>query len=73
MVARVVRRKSVADLHGLSARHAWATSTVSAVEVIETPVEEITEPDTATDLPGPCGADRFGLDGSARVRSASLP
>lgn len=53
IVGRVVRRKSVADLHNLTARHQWLTPSVSIVEMIEPRVEEIAGPDTTEDTDAP--------------------
>lgn len=50
IVARVVRRKSVAGLHSLEARHVWTTSTLSA-PVPPSPV--IVGPDTTPDSQAP--------------------
>lgn len=47
IVARVVRRKSVAELHSLTARHVWRSKVLSDPETV--PVE-IAEPDTAADI-----------------------
>lgn len=47
IVARVVRRKSVAELHSLTARHVWRSKVLSEPETV--PVE-IAEPDTAVDI-----------------------
>lgn len=76
IVARVVRRKSVADLHGLALRHVWSTSTVSAVELIEPPVEEIAGTDTTPDIQAPAEPVISGWTGprvSGRRRSRRAP
>lgn len=57
IVARVARRKSVADLHGLALQHVWSTTVVSApvslAEAAETPDAEIAGPDTTGDTTPP--------------------
>lgn len=76
IVARVVRRKSVADLHALTARHAWVSSAVSVVETAGPALEEIAEPDTAVDTQGPAEPVISGWSGprvSARRRSRRTP
>ena len=50
IVARIVRRKSVAELHALDARHVWSTSTLS--RVVSAPAG-LVEPDTAADSQAP--------------------
>ena len=51
IVARVVRRKSVAGLHALDARHVWSTTAVSAlVSEAQKAPEVIAEPDSRADI-----------------------
>lgn len=80
IVARVVRRKSVADLHRLTARHVWSTSTASAavsvIEMFEPAVEEIAVPDTTADIQAPAEPVISGWTGtrpSVRRRPRRTP
>lgn len=72
VVARVVRRKSVADLHNLTARHQWLTPAVSIVEMIEPRVGEIVGPDTTEDTGAPAEPVIAGWTG-ARVSVQRRP
>ena len=53
VVARIVRRKSVMALRRIDGGHVWSTRAVSGVAVIERPVGEIAEADTAEDTAAP--------------------
>ena len=53
IVARVVRRKSVAALHGLTARHVWAPSPASGPGTAEPTLAEPAGPDTVADNQAP--------------------
>src|SRR6185503_15259037 len=72
IVGRVVRRKSVADLHNLTARHQWLAPAVSVVEMIEQPVEEIALADTSPDIAAPAEPVIAGWTG-ARVSVQRRP
>lgn len=76
VVARVVRRKSVADLHTLTARHIWMPKLPAVVSTPVTAPQEIAEPDNTPDNPAPAEPvvwtrNRTSVSGGRTVRVAS--
>jgi len=72
VVARIVRRQSVAELRRLDARHQWLTPAVSVVEMIEPAPVEVAEPDTTQDTAAPAEPVIAGWAG-ARVSVQRRP